>query len=69
MEQIELDREISMTDYLIKTLELEVNINEIEGSWDENTLNTNWFPNAKVKSKIRRKSKKMFSIRSHFDQR
>ena len=49
---------MSMTDELTKTLELEANINEIVGSWDENTLNTNSFPNAKVKSKIRRKSKK-----------
>ena len=61
MEKIESDREMSMTDDLIKTLELEANINEIVGSWDENTLNTSSFPNAKVKSKIRRKSKKICS--------
>ena len=61
MEKIESDREMSMTDELTKTLELEANINEIVGSWDENTLNTSSFPNAKVKSKIRRKSKKICS--------
>ena len=49
MEQIESDREMSMTDELTKTLELEANINEIVGSWDENALNTNSFLNAKVK--------------------
>ena len=48
MEKIESDREMSMTDELTKTLELEANINEIVGSWDENTLNTNLFPNTKI---------------------
>ena len=48
MEQIESDREMSMTDELTKTLELEANINEIVGSWDENTLKTNLFPNTKI---------------------
>ena len=57
MEKSESDREMSMKNELTKTLELEANINEIVGSWDENTLNTNSLPNAKVKSKIRRKSK------------
>ena len=33
----------------------------IVGSWDENTLHTNSFPNATVKSKIRRKSKNICS--------
>ena len=61
MKPIESDREMSMTDDLIKTLELEAKINEIVGSWNENTLNTSSFPNAKVKSKIRRKSKKICS--------
>jgi len=31
---------------------------KVVGSWDENALHTNSFPNAKVKSKIGRKSKK-----------
>ena len=35
MKPIESDREMSVTDDLIKTLELEANINEIVGSWDE----------------------------------
>ena len=35
MKKIESDTEISMTDELTKNLELEANINEIVGSWDE----------------------------------
>ena len=36
-----------MKDELTNTLELEANINEIVGSWDENTLITNSFERVK----------------------